>query len=57
MANDLGIDEVWGEATKESAGFYERVLGIKVSDRFVIEGEGFQKCLRRFEEIANVNRT
>jgi hypothetical protein len=45
LADKLRIRCIWGEATLNSAGFYERALGIKpVSDHFFIEGEVMAHC-------------
>jgi len=45
LADEFGISCIWGEATVNSAGFYERVLGIKqVSDHFFIEDEVMSHC-------------
>ena len=47
LADDLGIRMVWGEATANSAAFYEKVLRLpRVTDYFFIHGETFAHCLR-----------
>jgi hypothetical protein len=47
LADEFHIRCVWGEATVNSAGFYERALGIKpVSDHFFIEDEVMAHCRR-----------
>jgi hypothetical protein len=54
LADDLGVRVVWGEATVNSARFYEKVLQLTgVTDHFFIEGETFAHCLR---EQAKGNR-
>ena len=45
LADEFHISCVWGEATVNSAGFYERALGIKpVLDHFFIENEVMAHC-------------
>jgi len=45
LADEFRISCIWGEATVNSAGFYERALGIKpVSDHFFIEDEVMAHC-------------
>ena len=45
LADEFRISCIWGEATVNSAGFYERALGIKaISDHFFIEGEAMAHC-------------
>ncbi len=45
LADEFRISCIWGEATANSAGFYERALGIKpVSDHFFIEDEVMAHC-------------
>ena len=40
IADDLGIGMIWGEATANSASFYEKILGAEsVLDQFHIHGE------------------
>jgi hypothetical protein len=51
LADDLGIQTVWGEATENSALFYEKLLNVQVTDHFFITGGVFQHCLR---ELANL---
>lgn len=38
ITHELGCDTVWGEATQDSAPFYERHLHRDVGDRFDIGG-------------------
>lgn len=45
LADEFHIPCIWGEATVNSAGFYERALGIKpVLDHFFIEDEVMTHC-------------
>lgn len=45
LADALGIGTIWGETTKNSAPFYERVLNLPVvSDHFFLEGETMEHC-------------
>lgn len=45
LADSLGIGTIWGEATRNSARFYERVLNLpKVTDHFFVEGETMDYC-------------
>jgi hypothetical protein len=47
LADALGMERIWGEATASSAPFYEKVLRIRsVQDSFIIR----QKAMRRFRE-------
>src|SRR4051812_3517954 len=49
LADKLGIETIWGEATKNSAPFYERVLNLsRVTDHFFVEGETMQHCREQF---------
>ncbi len=51
-AGELGVQTVWGEATENSAPFYQKLLGVKrVTDHFFITGEIFQHCLRGFANL------
>lgn len=45
LADGLGIGTIWGEATKNSAAFYERVLNLPhVTDHFFVQGETMEYC-------------
>jgi hypothetical protein len=45
LADALGIDTIWGEATKNSAPFYEKVLNLqKVTDHFFVQGATMEYC-------------
>jgi len=51
-AGELGVQTVWGEATENSAPFYQKLLGVpQVTDHFFITGEIFQHCLRGFANL------
>jgi hypothetical protein len=53
VAEFLGIETIWGEATASSAPFYERVLQTRpVKDLFVIERD----AMRRIEEYYLANQ-
>ena len=53
LADELGIGTLWGEATKNSAAFYEKVLNLpKVTDHFFVQGETFWYCRREYARIA-----
>jgi len=52
-ANNIGVTTVWGEATKNSAKFYEKTLAVQiVADHFFIRGRTRQHCLRQFQLVA-----
>jgi len=43
MADSLGMETMWGEATASSAPFYERVLQVRpVKDLFIIRREAMR---------------
>jgi N-acetylglutamate synthase-like GNAT family acetyltransferase len=45
LADALGIATIWGEATKSSAAFYQKVLNLpKVSDHFFVRDETMEHC-------------
>ena len=47
LADSLGTDTIWGEATASSAPFYEKVLQIRpVKDLFVIHRETMERIQR-----------
>lgn len=53
LANALNIPRIWGEATANSAGFYERLLAVSpVQDLFVIESPGMTAITRRQQKIS-----
>ena len=44
MADSLGMDTLWGEATASSAPFYEKVLQIRpVKDLFIIDRDTMRR--------------
>lgn len=52
LANALGIPRIWGEATVNSAAFYERLLAVRpVRDLFVIEAPEMTAIIRRQENV------
>ena len=52
IADDLGIGMIWGEATVNSAPFYEKILGAEsVFDQFHIQGEAMENCRRKLARI------
>ncbi len=52
VADHLGIDTIWGEATVNSAPFYEKVLGLdKVEDHFFIRGETLDHFRRQLKRL------
>jgi len=47
IADSLGLDTIWGEATASSAPFYEKVLQIRpVKDLFIIHRETMERIER-----------
>lgn len=51
VADSLGIDTLWGEATASSAPFYEKVLQIRpVKDLFIIDRERIRSVQKYQEE-------
>ena len=52
IAEQLGVQTVWGEATENSAAFYQKLLGIpRVTDHFFITGKLFEHCLFGFDNL------
>lgn len=52
IADDLGIEIIWGEATANSARFYERILGVeRIFDQFTISGEARERCRKQLGRI------
>ena len=52
IADDLGIETIWGEATVNSAPFYERILGAeRIFDQFTISGETMERCRQQLGRI------
>ena len=53
LANEMGVQTVWGEATENSAPFYQKLLGVPdVTDHFFIKDEIFQHCLRGYDNLS-----
>jgi hypothetical protein len=49
LADSLGMETMWGEATASSASFYERVLRIHpVRDLFVLQRDMLHDIARRY---------
>jgi len=49
LVDSLGIGTIWGEATKNSAPFYERVLNLsQVTDHFFVQGETMEHCRQQY---------
>ena len=55
LADSLGIDTIWGEATASSATFYEKVLQIRpVKDLFIIHRDTMERIQRNhFQKLRN----
>jgi hypothetical protein len=52
IADALRIKMIWGEATVNSAAFYEKILGAdSILDQFHIHGETMAHCRRELERI------
>lgn len=52
IADEIKSSTVWGEATENSAPFYEKVLGIpKVGDHFFITGKTMDHCREQFQVL------
>jgi hypothetical protein len=49
LADALGITTLWGEATQNSAPFYEKVLDLpKVTDHFFVSGATMEHCREQY---------
>ena len=47
IADRLGIETIWGEATVNSAPFYKKILGAdEILDNFFISGAAMERCRR-----------
>lgn len=58
LAEMLKVGTVWGEATKNSAAFYEKALGLSsVKDHFFIRGEAMDFCLRQYAAMHRTSKT
>ena len=54
LANTLKISRIWGEATANSASFYENLLATNpIQDLFVIESQEMVAVTKRQEKISN----
>lgn len=52
IADEIGAGTVWGEATENSAPFYEKVLGIpRMGDHFIITGRTMDRVRKQFEVL------
>lgn len=51
LARQLGCKRVWGEATLDSAPFYQRQLGKLVEDHFAIEKREIARFARRLQSF------
>jgi hypothetical protein len=51
LANELGIETLWGEATENSAPFYTRILGYEVRDNFFIHGASLEHCRAQYRAM------
>ena len=49
LARELGCKRVWGEATQDSAPFYQYQLGRKVEDHFTIEKPEIRRLAARVD--------
>ena len=50
IAEEIKSTTVWGEATENSAPFYQKVLGIpRVGDHFFITGRTMEHCRQQFK--------
>jgi len=53
LADELGIRTVWGEATRNSAPFYAKVLSLPVvTDHFFVQGKTLEHCRREYQRMA-----
>jgi hypothetical protein len=51
LARELGCKRVWGEATLDSASFYQRQLGKLVEDHFAIEKSEIARFAKRLQSF------
>jgi len=52
LADALSIETIWGEATKNSAPFYEKVLNLpKVTDHFFVQGATMAHCRQQHSRM------
>jgi len=51
LADSLGIDTIWGEATASSALFYQKVLGLRpILDLFIIHRETMESVQEKYRQ-------
>ena len=56
LADKLGITTIWGEATKNSAPFYERILNLpRVADHFFVHGQTMEYCREQYRRMATTD--
>lgn len=54
LANALGISRIWGEATANSAPFYEKLLAVRpVQDLFIIEAPAMTSIAKRQKHLSH----
>ena len=54
LAKALGVSRIWGEATRNSAAFYEKLLAVSpVQDLFIIEEPEMAAITKRQEKIGD----
>lgn len=52
LADALGIETIWGETTKNSAPFYEKVLALpEVTDHFFVTGATMEHCREQYRGV------
>jgi hypothetical protein len=52
LADALEIETIWGEATANSAPFYQKILGAEsIRDQFVMAGETLAHCRRQLDRL------
>lgn len=49
LADGLGVGTIWGETTRNSAPFYQKILNLPaVNDHFFVRGETLEHCRRQY---------
>ncbi len=52
LADELGIKLIWGEATRNSAPFYEKILNLKkVADQFHVGADEMDFCRKQLNRL------
>jgi hypothetical protein len=52
LADLLGIETIWGEATRNSAPFYHKVLNLpQVTDHFFVSGATMEYCREQYRRV------